>query len=506
MPADYSAAPSEIVFPLTASSSTQEPCVFRYDNGPVKVKVPRRRGRPVGSKKIFPSKDHHLETKNEFHFVHMAGDNASSISDETRITIRKRVMANYMHRKRRRAIKSSHNSLKLVREIARVDPFDAFPIKFEPYMFDLLKYYMTTVWKSFYTIESLTSLNPMTDYWIPLAFYDDAFLHLLIGCADSHNTRCMHFEERPIALRHMQQALSIIKTRIATMRAVADETIAVIATLAFVEKTRGSFDNWRIHMNGLKRLVDMRGGLVSLETKPMVMTKVFRADLCGSIDTVGVPFFSRHYLPSPAQATIDSKQTTTGFDALDAMLNLDDGIKQHITALEEATRLTSSLMTNKNNNQADAARIRFLVTRTQYTLLSTPKYPNTVLELSRLVLILYSENMVNESPPRLPICDVLIARFRDIWLTAGNIGISVPLQFKLWSLFIAASVISVVAEPLMDWYLAYIDETASQMRISEWSHLVDVFDMFLWDEKIHGRRYREIWDDAKRADPHEVLC
>jgi hypothetical protein len=94
---------------------------------------------------------------------------------------------------------------------------------------------MTTVWKSFYTIESLTSLNPMTDYWIPLAFYDDAFLHLLIGCADSHNTRCMHFEERPIALRHMQKALSIIKTRIATMRAVADETIAVIATLAFVE-------------------------------------------------------------------------------------------------------------------------------------------------------------------------------------------------------------------------------------------------------------------------------
>lgn len=94
---------------------------------------------------------------------------------------------------------------------------------------------MTTVWKSFYTIESLTSLNPMTDYWIPLAFNDDAFLHLLIGSADSHNTRCMHFEDRPIALRHMQKALSIMKIRIATMRAVTDETIAVIATLAFVE-------------------------------------------------------------------------------------------------------------------------------------------------------------------------------------------------------------------------------------------------------------------------------
>lgn len=48
MPTDYSAAPSEIIFPLTSSSSTLEPCVFRYENGPVKVKAPRRRGRPVG--------------------------------------------------------------------------------------------------------------------------------------------------------------------------------------------------------------------------------------------------------------------------------------------------------------------------------------------------------------------------------------------------------------------------------------------------------------------------
>jgi hypothetical protein len=70
----------------------------------------------------------------------MAGDNASGISDETRITIRKRVMADYMHRKRRRVNEPSHPSLKLVREFGRVDPFNAFPIKFEPYMFDLLKY------------------------------------------------------------------------------------------------------------------------------------------------------------------------------------------------------------------------------------------------------------------------------------------------------------------------------------------------------------------------------
>lgn len=107
------------------------------------------------AKKIVTSKEPRPETKNDFHFIHMDGDN-TSISDETRITIRKRVMANYMHRKRRRATEFSHDSLKSVREICRVDPFDAFPIKFEPYMFDLLKY---CSFSSPHTIESLLMLR-----------------------------------------------------------------------------------------------------------------------------------------------------------------------------------------------------------------------------------------------------------------------------------------------------------------------------------------------------------
>lgn len=156
-------------------------------------------------------------------------------------------------------------------------------------------------------------------------------------------------------------------------------------------------------------------------------------------------------------------------------------------------------MTKKNNGQADAARIRFLVTQTQYSLLSTPKYSDTAHEICRLVLILYSENIVNESPPRLPICDVLITNFRDLWIGVSDNETSVPLDFKLWCLFVAASVISVVAEPLMDWYLAYINETTLQMRIREWSDLGNVFEKFLWDESVHKRRYMEIWDDSKKS-------
>lgn len=231
-----------------------------------------------------------------------------------------------------------------------------------------------------------------------------------------------------------------------------------------------------------------------------------RADLCGSSDTVGVPFFSSHYSSSPSQEINDISTITTGFHEVDGIYTLGTDIKKHITALEEATRLASSLVLNKINGQATAARIRFLVTRTQYTLLSTPKYSNPVHEMCRLVLVLYSESMVNESPPRLPICDVLIANFREIWTTTSDTYNLITPHFKLWSLFVAASVISIFAKPLMDWYLACINETTSKMGVRNWRDLMYMFNTFLWEERVHGKRYMEIWEGAKRAKSHEVEC
>jgi Fungal specific transcription factor domain len=94
---------------------------------------------------------------------------------------------------------------------------------------------MTTIWRSFYTIESYTSYNPMSDYCLPLAFYDSALLHLLIGCADSHAARLGYYQKQPVGRKHMYQTIVLMKTRIATLQAVTDETITVVATLAYVE-------------------------------------------------------------------------------------------------------------------------------------------------------------------------------------------------------------------------------------------------------------------------------
>lgn len=42
--------PSEVIFSLAppAGDKTSEPCVFRYDHGAMKLRAPKKRGRPRG--------------------------------------------------------------------------------------------------------------------------------------------------------------------------------------------------------------------------------------------------------------------------------------------------------------------------------------------------------------------------------------------------------------------------------------------------------------------------
>jgi hypothetical protein len=98
-----------------------------------------------------------------------------------------------------------------------------------------LKKDITTVWTTLYSIEKHVNFNPMIEFWLPLTFHDGALLHALIGCADSFAARLSYFHERPISVKHLNEAISIVNKRISNACSVSDETLVVIATIAIIE-------------------------------------------------------------------------------------------------------------------------------------------------------------------------------------------------------------------------------------------------------------------------------
>lgn len=188
-----------------------------------------------------------------------------------------------------------------------------------------------------------------------------------------------------------------------------------------------------------------------------------------------------------------------GFRVLDKSLPFDEKMTNSINSLNEANHMIATIIGNKANRHSYAAKIRFIITKTQYTLLSIGGYSHPIHELCRMVLLLFSESMVNESPPRLPICDILAARFQALWEDSlDNDKYFIPLDFKLWAMFVGASTVSATNSSLMELYLRSIVDIVRVMDIESWQRLVLVFSAFLWDNSVHESRYLEIWSDAQQ--------
>ncbi|KEY74918.1 hypothetical protein S7711_01272 [Stachybotrys chartarum IBT 7711] len=92
----------------------------------------------------------------------------------------------------------------------------------------------------------------------------------------------MEPEEPVEALSHLSKTFNLVNERIAEGKADAtsDGTIAVIVIMSKYGLAAGHAQQGPIHLDGLQRMVEMRGGMTTLTNyKPSMTQKIFRADL-----------------------------------------------------------------------------------------------------------------------------------------------------------------------------------------------------------------------------------
>jgi hypothetical protein len=79
------------------------------------------------------------------------------------------------------------------------------------------------------------------------------------------------------AIRHITQAFRLVNERISRAERVTNPTMAVVMSLASYESTRGHYDRGMIHLSGLHRMIEMRGGLDRVGSEePELMQKIYR--------------------------------------------------------------------------------------------------------------------------------------------------------------------------------------------------------------------------------------
>lgn len=75
---------------------------------------------------------------------------------------------------------------------------------------------------------------------------------------------------------HHARALRLISSKISKAQGVTDFALASVIALSLQESLRGQMQHAKLHVEGLFRMVEVRGGLEGLESNPALVEKVKR--------------------------------------------------------------------------------------------------------------------------------------------------------------------------------------------------------------------------------------
>ena len=195
--------------------------------------------------------------------------------------------------------------------------------------------------------------------------------------------------------------------------------------------------------------------------------------------------------------------TTTGFCRITNSIKLDEALTRILCQIQD---VTSNLnMFHHHKTQIHPLSLREAITSSQYSLLSfklqqsNTTRENLIHEMLRLGLLIYLVTLLNESPPGVSLYDMLGARLKSTLIeTTRNGGLN--LEFSLWIMFIAASM---VRDPdTKGYFMASATEIIEELGVSCWDNVETLFKSFFWVEKIHRGTFRPIWNALEAVITH----
>ncbi|RDW65953.1 hypothetical protein BP6252_09588 [Coleophoma cylindrospora] len=385
------------------------------------------------------------------------------------------------------------SALSLPLEIGDIDPFDVFPLKIRPYMIDLLKKYATSIYETMYSIERHGAINPVKECWLPMAFQDGALLHTILACADTYGSP--NWRNHPAALMHISKAVTMVNERLSgPMPEITDATIVVVCALAYSEMVNNNQANWRVHMRGLKQMVQLRGGIEAFKSTPMIQNKISRADLCGSLSAVQKPYFD---FPRECLAIPHSNDHMTHFRGVRSSVELDNRLVQILWHVEHTAFNLNRIHLSKTD--IHPMTVRKDITSLQYTLLSFDFRRNDIreglmYEVLRLSMLVYLVAVLDEAPPGLPIYKMLGV---ELEASLKELGLESSLEpkFLLWITFVGASFDQ--NAQTREYFMASATKTLRRLGISSWENAEVVLKSFFWVDKTHSNSFSRVWDSLE---------
>ncbi|KFZ02795.1 hypothetical protein V502_11511 [Pseudogymnoascus sp. VKM F-4520 (FW-2644)] len=305
------------------------------------------------------------------------------------------------------------------------------------------------------------------------------------------------------AMRHLSQTFRLVNERLSRNDAVSDGTIAVVVILAQHERLRGNHREGLVHVGGLERMVQLRGGVTALSRyRPGLTQKMFKVDLEYALHQgTATRFIAEDIVPNSTAlfgrfigSEINYNQVVTNV--------IDPRLSKHLsTSLQTIFIDMNSLARLMNDAGAGhRPRIKPYIFLDTVILLGYRLLQVSPLSGSRPFSLL--ENAVH-----IGLAVYLMAFLRGLDMKATNIPLIADLARSvaqdhvgservdrdviLWILFVGRA--SAFGEADDEWLIPKMAETMRSLGIDSWEGVSSVLATFPWVSDIHGKSAQAHW-------------
>ncbi|KAK4182578.1 hypothetical protein QBC35DRAFT_395685 [Podospora australis] len=369
----------------------------------------------------------------------------------------------------------------------------------DPYMVDLTFQWFSILKQAAYPVEAC--VQPEPQQWVEPLAYDRAYTHSILFATQAFFDWAREKRFSNIVFGHLNRCISSLRENLLdNERAVSDSTIATVITLGLMADLIGDVEAERKHVEGLYKLVQLRGGIRQLSHNQQLQSKALRTDLGLAINTGSKPlFFSEGFSwdaylhkPKPSEASQPTapSHTTTLFDRDQRLLNVYFDLQEFSRAANIAFQTGVKMGGAQFQETLVSVQYRLLALQHEHDSIHKP-FPEMLVSLGMLAFSTttflqiralpqkyhHLEKQLRDAVQALRTNDAEESQQEQVELT----------RLKLWFLMVAC--ISVLGGPEDEAVLIpATKEVLGKLGLltSPWSEVRDVLREIMWIDWVHS--------------------
>ncbi|KAM0722725.1 hypothetical protein Q7P37_002166 [Cladosporium fusiforme] len=312
-------------------------------------------------------------------------------------------------------------------------------------------------------------------------YTDTAFLHSMLTTSYAvHDFKMPGWSGSPVAsqqtVMHLHKTLSLLQTRMQNQYAYQEEPVLhSVLNLAMLAAGFGEWKPALAHLGGLQRIVQLRGDLDYLATRPNLHFKLNGIDLVWTLASGKEPFFTR--VPTSWDSIFPSPRPSKAANLLSPPLYWDMRLVNAFTDLQ-----TLSLQINQSvraHTRYNAARFSSVLTSVQSRLtylrgaLDDPL--QEVMRLAMLALMTTTFAVPGRKTPY----NRVVAELPELYPKIGNRECGQRRKLLLWALIVFVSTVVSAQE---QWLREAWNEVAPGLN---WMGVREILAEVMWIEVAH---------------------